>query len=154
MSTPETALYTPPADFAKNAAVSGFAAYEALCKQAEQDYEGFWAAQAKRLLSWKKPFTKILNESNAPFFKWFEDGTLNASYNSRPMAARWYLPRRRLRVLSPAGLFSTQKASPAGWMWTSNRSFETSMPTNWTCANIFALPGLSCGLSGPSNCSG
>ncbi|MBU3651537.1 MAG: acetate--CoA ligase [Limnohabitans sp.] len=81
MSTPETALYNPPADFAKNAAVSGFAAYEALCKQADQDYEGFWAAQAKRLLSWKKPFTKVLNESNAPFFKWFEDGTLNASYN-------------------------------------------------------------------------
>ena len=81
MSTSETALYNPPADFAKNAAVSGFAAYEALCKQAEQDYEGFWAGQAKRLLSWKKPFTKVLNESNAPFFKWFEDGTLNASYN-------------------------------------------------------------------------
>ncbi len=81
MSTSENALYSPPADFAKNAAVSGFAAYEALCQQAEQDYEGFWAGQARRLLSWKKPFTKVLNESNAPFFKWFEDGTLNASYN-------------------------------------------------------------------------
>ena len=81
MSTSENALYNPPADFAQHAAVSGFAAYEALCKQADQDYEGFWAAQAKRLLSWKKPFTQVLNESNAPFFKWFEDGTLNASYN-------------------------------------------------------------------------
>ncbi len=81
MSTSENALYPPPADFAQHATVSGSAAYEALCKQAEQDYEGFWATQAKRLLSWKKPFTKVLNESNAPFFKWFEDGTLNASYN-------------------------------------------------------------------------
>ncbi|MFM2239298.1 MAG: hypothetical protein RJA69_672 [Pseudomonadota bacterium] len=81
MSTSENARYSPPADFAQNAAVSGFAAYEALCQQAEQDYEGFWAGQARRLLSWKKPFTKVLNESNAPFFKWFEDGTLNVSYN-------------------------------------------------------------------------
>ena len=81
MSTSENALYSPPAEFAQHATVSGFAAYEALCQQAEQDYEGFWAAQAKRLLSWKKPFTQVLNERNAPFFKWFEDGTLNASYN-------------------------------------------------------------------------
>jgi acetyl-CoA synthetase len=57
------------------------AAYQALCKKAETDYEGFWAEQARRLISWKTPFTKILNQSDAPFFKWFEDGTLNASYN-------------------------------------------------------------------------
>jgi len=80
MST-ENALYNPPADFAAQAKVSGMDAYNALCKKAEQDYEGFWAEQARRLISWKKPFTKILNESNAPFFKWFEDGTLNVSYN-------------------------------------------------------------------------
>jgi len=80
MST-ENALYNPPADFAAQAKVSGMDAYHALCKKAEQDYEGFWAEQARRLISWKKPFTKILNESNAPFFKWFEDGTLNVSYN-------------------------------------------------------------------------
>ncbi len=83
MSHPETAaaLYTPPAEFAKHAAVSGMAAYDALCQKAEADYEGFWAEQARRLISWKTPFTKVLDESNAPFFKWFEDGTLNASYN-------------------------------------------------------------------------
>jgi len=57
------------------------ATYQALCKKAETDYEGFWAEQARRLISWKTPFTKILNQSDAPFFKWFEDGTLNASYN-------------------------------------------------------------------------
>jgi len=73
--------HQPPADFVKNAAVSGMAAYEALCKKAETDYEGFWAEQARDLLSWKTPFTQTLDESKAPFFKWFEDGTLNASYN-------------------------------------------------------------------------
>ncbi len=83
MSQPETAaaLYNPPAEFAKHAAVSGMAAYDTLCQKAEADYEGFWAEQARRLISWKTPFTKVLDESNAPFFKWFEDGTLNASYN-------------------------------------------------------------------------
>ncbi len=73
--------YLPSEEFVKNAAVSGMAAYEALCKEAETDYEGFWAKNARELLSWKTPFTKTLDESNAPFFKWFEDGTLNASYN-------------------------------------------------------------------------
>jgi acetyl-CoA synthetase len=77
----EYQLYPPPAHVVAAAHVSGVAAYDALCQEAETDYEGFWARQARELLSWKTPFTKVLDESNAPFFKWFEDGTLNASYN-------------------------------------------------------------------------
>ena len=75
------AIYQPSEAFVKNAHVSGMAAYQALCKGAETDYEGYWGRLAKELITWKKPFTKVLNESNAPFFKWFEDGTLNVSYN-------------------------------------------------------------------------
>jgi len=74
-------IHQPSAEFVKQANVSGMAAYDALCKKADTDYEGFWAEQAREMLSWKTPFTKVLDESNAPFFKWFEDGTLNASYN-------------------------------------------------------------------------
>ena len=77
----ELPIIHPPEAFAKNANVSGMAAYEALIKRAEDDYEGFWADQARRLLHWQKPFTKVLDESKAPFFTWFEDGLLNASYN-------------------------------------------------------------------------
>ncbi|MEK8049083.1 acetate--CoA ligase [Ideonella sp. DXS22W] len=77
----ELKIYQPPAALAGSAHVSGMAAYEAMCQAAEADYEGFWAGHARELLSWKTPFTKVLNESEAPFFKWFEDGTLNASYN-------------------------------------------------------------------------
>ena len=77
----ESKLYLPSEATVAAAAVSGMAAYESLCKQADEDYEGFWAGHARRLLSWKQPFTKVLNEENSPFFKWFEDGTLNASYN-------------------------------------------------------------------------
>ena len=74
-------VYQPSADFVKNAHISGMPAYQALCKEAETDYEGYWARLAKEFISWKTPFTKVLDGSNAPFFKWFEDGTLNASYN-------------------------------------------------------------------------
>jgi acetyl-CoA synthetase len=77
----ELTTHQPSDAFVKQATVSGMAAYQALCKKADTDYEGFWAEQARRLISWKTPFTKILNQSDAPFFKWFEDGTLNASYN-------------------------------------------------------------------------
>ena len=77
----ETKIYPPPSDFSAQAKVSGLQAYHDLCRQAEQDYQGYWAGHARRLLHWKKPFTKTLNDSQAPFFKWFEDGILNASYN-------------------------------------------------------------------------
>jgi acetyl-CoA synthetase len=56
-------------------------AYNKLCAEANSDYDGFWSRLAKENLFWKKPFTKVLDESKAPFYKWFEDGTTNASYN-------------------------------------------------------------------------
>ena len=73
--------YQPPPALAAAAAVSGMARYQALCAEAEADYEGYWARLAREFISWKTPFTKVLNSSTAPLFKWFEDGTLNASYN-------------------------------------------------------------------------
>jgi acetyl-CoA synthetase len=77
----EMRVFAPSGDFVKQANVSGMAEYQALCKAAEQDYAGFWAKLARETLHWKQPFTKSLDESNAPFFKWFEDGELNVSYN-------------------------------------------------------------------------
>jgi len=77
----EDRLFPPSADFVKQANVSGMAAYQALCDEAARDFEGFWGRLAKDHLLWKKPFTQVLDESNAPFFKWFHDGELNASYN-------------------------------------------------------------------------
>ncbi|NDY89982.1 acetate--CoA ligase [Ideonella livida] len=74
-------IYNPSPEFSAAAHVSGMEAYQALCKEAETDYEGYWARLARELISWHKPFTQVLNEENAPFFKWFEDGLLNASYN-------------------------------------------------------------------------
>jgi acetyl-CoA synthetase len=82
MSTEEqTRTYAPSAAIVEQATVSGMEAYRALCQEAEDDYEGYWARHARELLEWKTPFTKVLDESNAPFFTWFADGRLNASYN-------------------------------------------------------------------------
>ena len=74
-------LYYPSEEVVKNAAVSGMEAYRALCAEAAQDYEGFWGKRAKELIDWQTPFTQVLDESEAPFFKWFADGKLNVSYN-------------------------------------------------------------------------
>ena len=77
----ETRIFNPPEAFVENATVSGMNAYNELCRQANQDYEGFWADLARKHLVWNKPFTTVLDESTPPFYKWFEDGLLNVSYN-------------------------------------------------------------------------
>lgn len=77
----ESRIFSPAEQFVNNANVSGIAAYNALCEQANADYEGFWGNLAHEAISWKKPFTKVFDGSKAPFFKWFEDGELNISYN-------------------------------------------------------------------------
>ena len=80
MST-ELHSYPPPADLVRSAHVAGPAAYDKLVAEAARDYDGYWLRLAREFVAWKKPPTKGLNDSNAPFFKWFEDGTLNVSYN-------------------------------------------------------------------------
>jgi acetyl-CoA synthetase len=77
----ENRVFHPPVDFVNGASIPGMEAYNKLCTEAEKDYDGFWGRLAKENIYWKKPFTKVLDESKAPFYKWFEDGTTNASYN-------------------------------------------------------------------------
>ena len=69
----------PPAG--RSTAIESMDAYRALVAEAAQDHEAFWARLAREHLSWRRPFTQILNDRDAPFYKWFEDGDLNASYN-------------------------------------------------------------------------
>ena len=77
----ENRVFPPGEATVKAARISGMAAYEALCKEADKDFSGFWSKLARENIQWTKPFTKTLNESEAPFYKWFEDGELNASAN-------------------------------------------------------------------------
>ena len=69
----ETRVFAPSAAVIGAANISGDAAYQALLDEAAKDYQGFWARLAREYLLWQKPFTKVLDESNRPFFKWFED---------------------------------------------------------------------------------
>ena len=78
----ENRVFPPSEAVQKAARISGMANYQALCAEAENDYESFWARLARENVVWSKPFTQILDESNAPFYKWFADGELNASANS------------------------------------------------------------------------
>jgi len=77
----ENRVFPPNPALASRAAIPSMDAYRKLCAEAEKDFEGYWARLAKENVLWHKPFTKVLDQSRAPFFKWFEDGQLNASYN-------------------------------------------------------------------------
>ncbi|MFD3706681.1 acetate--CoA ligase [Nocardia sp. NPDC058658] len=67
--------YPPSAAFAADANADA-----TLYDRAETDRDGFWAEQADRL-HWHKPFTEVLDWSNAPVARWFGDGELNVAYN-------------------------------------------------------------------------
>ena len=77
----EKRVFAPHDAFRQAATVSGLEAYQALCDAAEQDYSGFWAKLAREEIDWQTPFNSTLDESQAPFYRWFADGKLNASYN-------------------------------------------------------------------------
>ena len=67
----ENRVFKPSEAFKQQANVSGMAAYNALCAEFAADYESAWAKLARELLVWSKPFTITLNDSQAPFYKWF-----------------------------------------------------------------------------------
>jgi acetyl-CoA synthetase len=77
----ENRVFPPTEATVRAARISGMEGYNALCAEAEQDFEGFWAKLARDNVVWTKPFTRTLDETNAPFYKWFDDGELNASAN-------------------------------------------------------------------------
>ncbi|MBV9284330.1 MAG: acetyl-coenzyme A synthetase, partial [Acidimicrobiia bacterium] len=72
----EDRTFPPSDEFRSNALVSD----DALHKEAEADWESFWARQARELVTWFKDFDTVL-EWDLPFAKWFIGGTLNVSYN-------------------------------------------------------------------------
>lgn len=76
----ERRLFEPPADFCAGAQLDA-AELKRLYADAERDYEGFWAARAREVLSWDRPFSNVLDSSEAPNYRWFSDGELNVSRN-------------------------------------------------------------------------
>ncbi len=76
----EKRIFEPPREFVAQANVKK-ADFDAMNASAAADYAGFWGKLARESIDWKKPFTRVLDESGAPFYKWFDDGLLNVSYN-------------------------------------------------------------------------
>lgn len=77
----ENRVFEPSVATVAAARISGMKAYDALCAEADKDPEAFWARLAREHLVWHKPFTQTLDASDKPFYKWFQDGQLNASAN-------------------------------------------------------------------------
>ena len=76
----EDRLFEPDAAFSSHARIKP-ADLDALYNKAADDYTGFWADLATDLISWNKPFSTVLDDSKAPFYKWFTDGEMNVSWN-------------------------------------------------------------------------
>ena len=77
----ESRSFGPPKDFIDQANIDEEKAHN-LKKQAEENHIHYWATLAKDQLEWFQPFNNILDESKAPNYEWFNDGVINASYNS------------------------------------------------------------------------
>jgi len=69
--------FAPPPAFREQALWSDPEVYE----QAAADPSGWWLERAREMLDWESEPTESLDDSNPPFYKWFADGTLNASAN-------------------------------------------------------------------------
>jgi len=74
-------FYYPKKEKFKNPLIKNMCEYKELVNEFEKDYEGTWARFAKEKISWFSKFEKVLDESNAPFYKWFVGGKLNVAYN-------------------------------------------------------------------------
>ncbi len=72
----ENRTFEPAPEFAAQAN-----ARPGIHQEAAEDYLAFWMEQALSRITWHKEPTRILDDSNPPFFKWFADGELNISFN-------------------------------------------------------------------------
>lgn len=76
----EQRSFPPSENFVATAALRAEEA-KALYAEAERDYEGFWANRAREELVWDQEFGTVLDASEAPNYRWFNDGMLNVSKN-------------------------------------------------------------------------
>jgi len=75
-SLTERETFEPSAEFRKHALVDD----DSLHREVQDDREAFWLERARQLTWFSEP-TESLDDSNPPFFRWFADGKVNASYN-------------------------------------------------------------------------
>ncbi len=76
----EGRVFPPDAGFTTHSRIKP-ADREALLAEAARDNAGFWGRLARETLAWHKPFTVTLDRTDAPNYRWFTDGELNAAWN-------------------------------------------------------------------------
>ena len=79
MSETPVQTFHPSREISRNARIKNMCEYQDLRLEAEENTEAFWDRMAKEHISWMKPYDKVLDESNAPFYKWFTGGKLNVA---------------------------------------------------------------------------
>ena len=109
----------------------------ALYEEAEADYVGFWAKQARERLSWTRPFGETL-EWDLPFAKWFSGGELNVAYNCVDRHVE-----RGPRATGSPTTGSASPARPARSPTTTCCARRRRRPTrcsSWACARATGSP--------------
>jgi len=77
----ENRSFPPPEKFVENASINNPRNLEVLYQTANDDHEAFWAKLACNEIDWQTRFSKTLDDSDAPHYRWFDGGRLNVSYN-------------------------------------------------------------------------
>ncbi len=75
----EHTKFFPSKELSQQANIKSMDEYWKLQNLATTDYEGFWDSYAKEKIDWITPYNKVLDESDAPFYKWFDGGELNVT---------------------------------------------------------------------------
>ncbi len=75
----EHEIYYPSPEVVEKAYIKD---YDAIREKALQDIEAFWDERAREMVDWFEPWEKVLDDSNAPFFKWFVGAKTNIVYNA------------------------------------------------------------------------
>jgi acetyl-CoA synthetase len=73
----ELERFEPSPEFRKDARITDASPYD----EADRDFRGWWATQARELLHWFTPWDTVLDESRAPLYEWFVGGRINACHN-------------------------------------------------------------------------
>ena len=76
----ENRKFNPNPQFVKQAKIAGMDAYKELYQKSIEKPLEFWSDVANEL-HWFKPWDKVLDESNAPFYQWYTNAKTNISYN-------------------------------------------------------------------------
>jgi acetyl-CoA synthetase len=81
-------FYYPPEELAQQSNVmayareKGFSSFDELYAWSVREPQQFWSEMATRFVDWQQPWDQVLDESQAPFYKWFTGGKINIVHNA------------------------------------------------------------------------